>query len=172
VVYGRILQGKGVRTQTATIWQGSSKPFTVVPGKTAEVKMGAPFGLEFARAGSDTDVEIDGRKILLRESSGCILAEPQNMVPVPEVLAAKAADGKGAKVIGKFLKLDDAELLNKATATKANEQLRLFVAYFPVPEDQKDGSMTMKCKLPAAGMKVGLSIKKHPLFGKVDSEFK
>lgn len=172
VIYGRILQGKGARLQTATIWPGTSKPFTVLPGKVTEVKMGAPFGLAFERGGSDPEVEIDGRKILLRESSGCIFAEPQNMVPVPEVLAARAADGKGAKVIGKFLKLDDPELLNKVASAKANTQLRLFAAYFPVPEDLKDGSMTMKCKLPAAGMKVGLSIKKHPLFGKVDSEFK
>lgn len=171
VVYGRILQGKGVRLQTATIWQGSSKPFTVTAGKTTEVKMGAPFTLAFERAGSDPDVEIDGRKILLRESSGCVLAEPQNMVPVPDVLAAKNADGKGAKVVGKFVKLDDPELLNKASGLQANTQLRLSVAYFPVPEGQRDGSQTFKCKLPAPGMKVGLSIKKHPLFGKVDSEF-
>lgn len=172
VVYGRILQGKGQRMMTATIWPGQDKPFTVMPGKTTEVKMGAPFGLSFERGGKDQDVEIDGTRVVLTESSGCLIAEPQNMVPVPEVMAAKAADGKGQKLIAKFVKLDDPELLNKIAGTKACEQLRLAAAFFPLPDGQRDGSMVLKCKLPAAGMKVGLSIKKHPLFGKVESGFK
>lgn len=169
VVYGRILQGKGQRLQTATIWPGSSKPFTVAAGKTTEVKMGAPFGLHFVRGGSDPELEIDGTSIVLQESSGCLLAEPQNIVPVPEVLAAKAADGKGAKVVGRFVKLDDAEIFRQAAEKHSN--LRLFVGCFPVPEDNRDGSLLLKCKLPAPGMKVALSIKKHPLLGKVESAF-
>ncbi|GAB4158095.1 MAG: hypothetical protein Fur0037_25740 [Planctomycetota bacterium] len=169
VIYGRILDGKGARARTATIWPGTSKPFVVLPGKTTVVQMGAPFGLSFVRGGSGQDVEIEGARIVLTESSGCVIAEPQNMVPVPDVLAAREESGKGAKVIAKFVKLDDPELLNKAAARYS--QLRLFVAFFPVPEGNRDGSLLMKCRLPAPGMKVGLSIKKHPLFGKVTSAF-
>jgi len=41
-----------------------------------------------------------------------------------------------------------------------------------MPDGYKSGEMVLTVKLPAAGMKLGLYIKKHPLFGKVESEFK
>jgi hypothetical protein len=52
-----------------------------------------------------------------------------------EVLAAKAEDGKGAKVVGKFVHFTDSELLNKATAK--HNKLGLLCATFPMPEGYK-----------------------------------
>jgi hypothetical protein len=57
VILGRIVVGKGARAQLATIYQGSSAAFTVEAGKT-ELKMGAPFTLQFERGG-DENATID-----------------------------------------------------------------------------------------------------------------
>jgi len=83
------------------------------------------------------------------------------------VLAAKDADGKGAKVVGKFLRFSDPELVNRAAI--AHNQIGLLAASFPMPEGYKEGSLALTVKLPAAGMKLALQIKKHPLFGDVKS---
>ncbi len=170
VVFGRIVEGKGARTQLATIARGDFAPIKVEEGKTAELKMGAPFKLVFERGGSGDEVVIDGGKIVLHDRSGAVLADLHNMVLQPEVLAAKAEDGKGAKVFARFVKCDDPELLNKAAGKYTN--MGRNVAGMPFPDGVRDGSLELKAKLPFADAKVGLSIKKHPLFGKVDSDWK
>lgn len=169
VAFGRIVQGKGARTQMGTIYGGDSKPFVVEPGKTYELKMGAPFALDFDRKGTASEPEIDGARIRLKESSGCVIAELHGLALAPEVVTAKAVDGKGAKVVGKFLKCTDAELLN--TAAVKLPDIGMLVACLPVPEGGKGESLVLKVKIPA-GHKVGLTIKKHPLFGKLDSTWR
>jgi len=173
VIFGRIVQGKGARLQIGTIYRGDSKPFLVEAGKTFELKMGASFKLDFDRGGTGADLEIDATHIRLQESSGCVIAELHGLALFPELLASKIADGKGAKPIAKFLRFTDSELLGK-TASKYPD-IGLILACMPMPETNKDGgdgSMTLKTKLAAAGMKVSLSMKKHALFGKLDSEWK
>ncbi len=173
VIWGRILEGKGARVQMGTIYGADSKPFTVEAGKTFELKMGAPFSIDFERKGSVSEVAIDATRIGLREASGCVVADLHGMAVIPEVLASKMADGKGAKPIGKFVRCTDAEVLNKVA--ELWRDIGLMIACLPMPEgcrgDKKE-SMTLTLKLPAAGMKVGLAMKKHPLFGKLDSAWK
>ncbi|MGE3350639.1 MAG: hypothetical protein AB7O84_02820 [Planctomycetota bacterium] len=170
VVWGRLASGKGARLMTGTLYAADSKPFTVEAGKTTEVPMGAPFTIEFTRTGTATEVEIDAARIWLRESSGCTIGELHNMGLWPEVFVSKTADGKGAKQIDKFVKLTNADLLNKVVAKYG--EISTFAGCLPVPNDSKDGDLTMKLTLPAAGMRIGLRMKKHPLFGKLDSEWK
>ena len=170
VIWGRIVKGKGSRIQMASIFQGKSEPFAVEPGETLELKMGAPFVIEFERSGSGKDLTIDATRITLRDSSGCTISEMHGCSLVPEVMAAKTESGKGAKRIAKFTKYTDAEMLNK-TATKL-PNLGLKAACFPLPQKSRDGSMTLKASLPSTSSKVGLSVKKHPLFGKLKSDWK
>jgi len=170
VIWGRIVKGKGGRTQMASIYAGTSEPFTVEPGKTFELRMGAPFVIEFERGGSGKDLTIDATRIIVRETTGCTISEMHGCSLVPEVMAARSETGKGAKRIGKFTKFTDAELLNKTAGKLPN--LGLKAACFPLPQKSRDGSMTLKASLPAESMKVGLSVKKHPLFGKLKSEWK
>ncbi len=167
VVFGRVVAGKGARAQCATLYRGSSAVFDVEPGKTKELKMGAPFTLQFTRRG-DENASIDALSILLQEASGCVLTEFHNGIAlVPEVLAAKADDGKGAKPVAKFVKMTDAELLNEAAKKHGN--LGLFCATFPMPEGYRSGELVLTVKLPAPGMKLALHVKKHPLFGEIKS---
>ena len=168
VIFGRIVQGKGAKVMMATIAEGDGKPIAVEAGKTTELKMGAPFSIRFQRGGTDAEPSIDGLTVRLREVSGCDLVQLNGMTVVPEVLAAKAADGKGAKTIGKFGKWEDIELINKVAAKYPD--IGLMAACFPMPEGSKDGSTDLKLKA-GAGMKLGLYMKKHPLFGELKSEF-
>lgn len=164
VIFGRIVVGKGARAQNATLYRGDSKPFVVEAGKTHELKMGAPFAVQFSREGDDP-VSIDALKVLLHEASGCVLTDLQGMTLAPEVVAAKAEDGKGAKVVGKFVPFADPELVNQAV--KSHRKLGLLCALYPLPEGYKEGPMTLRVKLPAAGYKLGLQVKKHVLFGPI-----
>jgi hypothetical protein len=164
VIFGRIVVGKGARVQNATLYRGDSKPFVVEAGKTTELKMGAPFAVRFSREGEDT-VSIDALSVLLHEASGCVLTDLQGMTLAPEVLAAKAEDGKGAKVVGKFMPFTDPELVNQAV--KSHRNLGLLCALYPLPDGYKDGPMVLQVKLPAPGYKLGLQIKKHVLFGAI-----
>jgi hypothetical protein len=69
VILGRIMIGKGARAQMATLYQGKSKPFTVEAGKVFELKMGAPFALEFVRRG-DQNASIDATTIMSAKRRG------------------------------------------------------------------------------------------------------
>jgi pterin-4a-carbinolamine dehydratase len=166
VIWGRMLIGKGPRAQTASIYGGTSKPFAVEAGKTFELKMGAPFTLVWNRRG-DENASIDALKILLAESSGCVFTEQHGFNLASEVLAAKDADGKGAKPVGKFVRFSDPELVNEAA--RKHNNLGNALASFPMPEGYKNAEMVLSVKLPAAGMKMSLVIKKHALFGDVKS---
>ncbi|HEU4419907.1 MAG TPA: hypothetical protein VFT55_13325, partial [Planctomycetota bacterium] len=166
VIFGRIMNGKGSRAQVATLYQGTSKSFTVEAGKVFELKMGAPFALQFVRRG-DQNATIDATTILVSESSGCLITELQGMSLAPEVLAAKTEDGKGAKVVAKFVRFTDPELLNQAS--KKHGQLGNFAACFPMPEGYRNNELVLKIPMPAEGWKMSLSVKKHSLFGPMSS---
>lgn len=168
VVFGRIMIGKGARVQTATLYRGAAKAFDVEAGKTLELKMGAPFTIQFTRRG-DQNASIDALKVFLAEASGCVMTEMHGMTLWPEVMAAKAEDGKGQKPVGKFVRFTDPELVNKAAAKHNN--LGLLTACFPMPEGYRDGELVLQLKLPAEGMKLALVMKKHPIFGAISSAF-
>lgn len=168
VIHGRILNGKGARAQMANLYRGTSAGFDVAAGKTFELQMGAPFSLDYTRRG-DAGLSIDALKVLLREASGCVFGELHGMSLAPEVLAAKDDSGKGAKVVGKFVRFTDPDLVNKAA--NAHNNVGTLVACFPMPEDYREGELTLTAKLPADGMKVALVMKKHPLFGELKSKF-
>lgn len=170
VIFGRVVAGKGARAQTATLYRGSSATFTVEPDKTLVLKMGAPFEVEFTKSG-DEKVTIDALSIMLKEASGCVITEFQNGVSlVPEVFAAKAEDGKGAKSVGKFVRFTDGDLLNEAA--KKHNNLGLLCATFPMPAGYRSGDLVLEVDLPHPGMKVALKVKKHPLFGALESAWK
>jgi hypothetical protein len=168
VIFGRIVIGKGARTQMANLYRGNSPTFEVAAGKTFELKMGAPFTLDFTRRG-DENASIDALKVLVREATGAVFGELHGMGFAPEVLAAKAEDGKGAKVVGKFVRFTDPELVNKAAGKHGN--VGTLVASFPMPEGYRDGELVLSLKLPAEGMKLALAVKKHPVFGALHSRF-
>ncbi|MBL8754354.1 MAG: hypothetical protein JNK15_13715 [Planctomycetes bacterium] len=168
VIWGRMMIGKGARAQVANLYQGEAKPFTVEAGKTFDLKMGGPFELTFTRRG-DESVSLDALKVVLAESSGCVFGDLHGMSLACEVMAAKEADGKGAKLVGKFVRFTDPELVN--VAQKTHKNIGNPIACFPMPDGYRTGEMVLTFKL-AAGMKVGLVQKKHPIFGELKTVWK
>jgi len=77
-------------------------------------------------------------------------------------------DGKGAKVVGRFVRFTDSDQLTALTSKLPD--LGLIMGTMPVPQGQLD-SMVLEVALPGEGMKVGLEVKKHPLFGRLVSPF-
>jgi len=131
--------------------------------------MGAPFTIDFDVVHDGAKARVDGSRIRVRESLGCVIAEPHGWAVIPEVLAAKTEDGKGAKVVGKFVRFTDSALLT--TLVSKLPDLGLYMAMMPVPQGAKD-SLVLEVVLPSPGMKVGLEMKKHPLFGRLVSTFR
>ena len=70
VIFGRVLTGKGARTQMATIYRGDSEPFEVKAGEEFDLEMGSPFRLDYEREEDGGDVLIHGAKIRLLDKSG------------------------------------------------------------------------------------------------------
>ncbi len=170
ILMGQITSGKGARMQSAMIVPGPKTGTLVVEaGKTATLKMGAPFKIDFERAGSDKQARIDATRIVVRDTSGCAMGRMHNASVVPDVMVARDESGKGAKKVAKFSKFTDSELLVKAT--QKYPSLGLQAACFPIPADSRDGDMTLVVDVPE-GMKVGLQMKKHPMFGKLSSDWK
>lgn len=169
ICYGRIVEGKGARATFATIYRGDSKPFPIEADKVNGLQMGAPFTLDFEVVHDGQKARIDGTRIRVKEQLGCVLAEMHGWAVIPDVLAAKAEDGKGAKPVGKFVRFTDSALLTELVNKLPD--LGLYMAMMPVPQGAKD-SMVLEVTLPAAGSKVGLEVKKHPLFGRLVSTFR
>ena len=172
ICFGRVISGKGSRSQMASIFRGKAEPFQVEAGKLFTLEMGAPFALEFQRGGNDKEVEIEAPKITLHDRSGAVYADLFNAVLYPEVVASRSETGKGAKVIGEFIRMNDPEFVDAASRKEEWKNLGRGVIAFPRPKGSRRGDMTLKAKLPFKDAKVGLRIKRHPLFGKIGSEFK
>ena len=169
VLFGRIVVGKGPRVQMATLYRGDSESFLVEAGKVKELKMGGPFTLSWKRDGDDPAV-IDALTLIVKDGLGCAYTQWHGLSLACDVLASSQPDGKGAKVVGKFVPFTDADLVNEAA--KVHQQLMQQTACFPMPEGYKQGPLQLKVDLPAAGMKLQLVVKKHPWFGVVQSLWK
>lgn len=169
LTYGRIVSGKGGRGSEADVYAGAMEPIIVNPGETATVTLGGPFKIDFERKVEGEEVVIDALKITVVGVSGEIYGRINGAPPVPEVLAAKTPDGKGAKTIGEFVAMDEDGLLN---AANRYPNMSLDVGFFPMPKGEHDGELVLKVKPPFPDALIGLRQKKNKLFGKLDPIFK
>lgn len=172
VIWGRIVNGKGARVQTAQLYPSDdSESFLVKAGETFTLSMGEPFVLDFDREG-DKDASIDALSICVKEASGCRILGVHGTSLECDVLASKTGKAKGAKSVGAFQPFTNDQLIVKATEQYRN--LGFLVACAPMPKGYREGPMVLKVSLPQDGMKLGLSVKKgkHKLFGKLGTVWK
>ncbi len=87
-----------------------------------------------------------------------------------EVQAAATESGRGAGTFAKFARMESYDFIDAAAVRWAN--LGRHVAMFPAPMGAKLGDTTLVRKLPFRGAKVRLLMRRHPLFGKISSDFK
>ncbi len=172
ISFGRIVVGRGARTQMAQIFKGDSEPFTVEEGKTLSLEMGAPFRIDFEREGGDRDLAIDASKLRVLDVSGAQYAHLHNAVLTPDVVASTNSDGRGAREYGGFIPIDDVDLA--LVFAELSPLLNLSAIGFPRPNQSQgqSGDLVLRLRLPAPGMVVGLRQSRHPLFGKLLPVFK
>ena len=169
LTYGRIVSGKGGRGMDADVYAGAMEPILVNAGENATVTLGAPFKLDFERKVEGDEVVVDALKLAVVGVSGEIYGRINGAAAIPEVLAAKTADGKNAKTIGEFVAMDEDALL-KASGRYPN--MAFDVGFFPMPKGEQEGNLVLKAKLPFPDALIGLRQKKNKLFGKLDPIFK
>ena len=169
VTFGRITSGKGARTMQAHLYPGSMEPFGVKPGEVAELKLGKPFVLEFARGGEGAEVTIDPTSFRVVGAGGEVYSRINGATPLPDVVVSKKKGAKSGKVIGSFVLLDR-EQLNEI----ANElpKLGIQAGFFGRPKGKWEKTLVFQGKLPYPKAFVGLRQKKNKLFGKLDPVFK
>ncbi|MFK7742859.1 MAG: hypothetical protein AB8H80_21285 [Planctomycetota bacterium] len=171
VIFGRMVHGKGARVQMAQIYPSDeSESFVIKEGETLTLEMGAPLRIEFVKEGSGKDVTIDATSIHVRDKSGLMITAMHGMSIDCDVMAAKNEKGKGKKEIGSFVPFTSAELIGTASQNYPN--LGFLIATYPLPKGYKEGELKLTAELPAEGMKVGLFVKKHKFFGKLETVWK
>jgi hypothetical protein len=166
--FGRIESGKGARIMTANVFPGSFERVKVEAGKTTTIALGAPFHLDFQKAGTETEVEIDAVGIRIRGRAGELYTHVNGAAPAPHVLIARSDDGKGAREAGEFVPIRDPETLN--LVSNGQRTLGSHVGFYPIPKGSR-GETRLKLAVPP-GHFVGLQEKKNKLFGKLDPIFK
>ena len=129
----------------------------------------APFTLDFAREGNGDNVEINSLKMRVYGKAGELYSHINGAAPAPEVVAAKAQDGKGAKVVGGFIPITNGDLAN--SIANQNTKLGIQVGFYPVVKGDAKGSTVLEVKV-SRGFKVGLRQNKNKLFGKLVPVFK
>ncbi|MHC4077644.1 MAG: hypothetical protein ACYST0_04275 [Planctomycetota bacterium] len=175
ITYGRVVQGKGSRAIVAQILQGHSEPVEVKEGENTLVELGAPFKIDFEHSRDKGFVVVDSVKFKIKGRSGEHYAKISGAVATPEVLYAKAEDGKGARVVGEFIPITNGDMLNKAAETMKENGIRIGgfeVAFFAIAKGARDYSTRVRFLPKFPDGHVGLRQKKHKLFGKLDPNFK
>ncbi len=175
ICYGRAEKGKGAQTQMAHIFKGDSKVIKVEKGKKTVVKLGGPFKFDFKKGGDETNVVIDSLFFRILGVSGEVYGKIQGPTPAPEIVAAKNANGRGAKVVGTYVGISGPVILNTASKTLGDAHVKagniqgmgVNVAYFPIVKGDKTCSTVLKFEMPYPGALIGLRLKKHKMFGKI-----
>jgi hypothetical protein len=156
---GEVRKGKKQQTQKALILPpGSQLRWTVEPGKTTTVELGGPFGFDFKTARTSDGVVVIGKSVVVTGARGERYERPWNCVAHPEAAVRKQGDKKGAAPIALDHVLD-----LEALDDEGKMAYDLIDAWFP-----------LDTLLPFVGdaFEVQLTERRHPLFGKVESEWK
>jgi hypothetical protein len=175
IAFGRVGDGgKGPTAVHGCLFKGNSRTLTVEAGKPATLSLGAPFLLEWQRDGSETEAKIDSLRMRIVGQAGEVYARINGATPAPEVLVGKSKDGKGAKVAGQFVAMQDSETLNKLNSKKLSEkiELRLDVGFFPIVKGEKEPTTVLTVPLAGKDLLIALVQRQHKLFGKLDPVWK
>ncbi len=157
LITGRVSKGKREQIAKALIVPPEkARSYEVTAGQTVKVELGAPFGFEFSVRQSDEKVTVVGDSVVVSGRGGETYQRLWNCVVTPEASVRKAGSKKGGK----------AEEMRTATAQEDINAADgdYAVAWFPWDTDLP--------KKKGEEAEVQLSMKKHKLFGKIESEWR
>ena len=167
--YGRIAEGKGNNWMTADIFKGKSEVIKVEAGEAKVLTIGAPFMIDFEKATSGANVELNAHKLTLFGAANEQYVHLNGCVPELDVFFAKDERGRGARPMGTFVPVDSAEI-----AAKLNTEfpdLGYWAPMFPVVKGAKDRVNLLIFTPPGDGF-VGMRGVKPKVFGKIESAWK
>lgn len=153
ILYGVIRSGKGERTQKAVITKGQSKAAIVEAGKSATIKIGEPFSLDFEWSLSGNKLTVPGASVVVVGSSGERYEMIWDEVPTPEIQVRAAGKPFGRPVETR-----------RAVISDLNQAANWGILWHPI-------DATFDVSKPSDKFEVRLS-EKHKWFGKLESAWK
>lgn len=147
IASGAITSGKKTSMNVIRIYQGTSAPFTVEPGKTTTLELGAPYTLRFDTYQDGEELVVDGRSLRVFGRGGEEYAMFYEDPPQPDV---EVRDSKGRKV-GKPTTMRRPDLSHWQLDEKGN------ILWFPLDERIENPGQD--------AYEVQLSQKSHKLLG-------
>ncbi len=165
IFYGRIYNGKAPRANYSVLLKGKSPSIKVEAGKTVTVQLGAPFHLEFEKKQEGRNLIMDSSTFWIRGNFGVKYTSFMPEVLEPDLLVAKDQNGKGARKMGSWRRLEGNELEGlRRTFSKVP---LLHLAFVPINKDTKNG-ITSLIKVPLKKAPfIGVRQSKHKMFGKL-----
>ncbi|HEX6885748.1 MAG TPA: hypothetical protein VF530_20410 [Planctomycetota bacterium] len=155
---GQVSSGKKAQMMKCLIVPGkAARAWTVKPGETTKVELGAPFTLDFKVQQDAESVSVVGPSIVVVGRGGETYQRLWNCVLTPEVHARKAGAKKGNKE-GKLVPVGSQEELE-------THQYDMQKAWFPFGEP-------IQKAIPGETYELQLTEKKHKLFGALESEWR
>jgi len=152
---GMIAVGKKKQLQKVLIVAGESTPtWTVEAGKSVDVELGGPFGFDFKADVDPKGCQVIGETVVVVGAAGERYERPYLCVARPEASARVAGAKKGTKFVKMPATTDTMEVQKKGWN----------VTWFP-----KD--LAIDVKGAEGEVEVQLTEKKHPLFGKITSQW-
>ena len=150
--FGEVRKGKKQQTMKALILPGAKTPtWNVSEGETTTVKLGGPFDLDFDIDVEDESIQVMGRTVVVTGVGHERYERPWNCVSKAEAAYRKA----GAKRGSKGEKMSLLSVIDKEWED----------AWFPL-------STTIEKKAVETDVEVQIVIKKHKLFGKIESSWR
>ncbi len=150
--FGEVRKGKKQQTMKSLILPGAKTPmWDVTEGETTVVKLGGPFDLAFAIDVEEQSIKVLGRSVVVTGVSHERYERSWNCVTKAEAAYRKAGAKRGSK--GEKMAL-------LSVIDKEWED-----AWFPL-------STTIEKKAAEADVEVQIVMKKHKLFGKIESSWR
>lgn len=158
LISGRVSKGKREQTLKALVVPPEkAKGYDLAAGDNLTIELGAPFGFEFEVRQNAENVTVVGNTVFVSGRGGETYQRLWNCVVTPDAVARKVGTKKG----GKEETMRTATNQDDISVSPAGYE----VAWFPwdVELPKKKGEEELE---------VQLSMKKHKLFGKIESEWR
>ncbi|MDF1838171.1 MAG: hypothetical protein P1V35_09905 [Planctomycetota bacterium] len=155
LLVGMIKKGKKQQLQKVLMIPGSTDlSWNVGSGETVKVELGGPFKFDFGCDADSKGCQVIGTTVAVVGAAGERYERPWLCVPRPKASGRKAGAKRGTK----------AEKMGAVTSTEEVSKKGWVITWFP-----KD--MGIDIKNAETSVEVQLTQKKHPLFGKITSDW-
>lgn len=156
LLVGGLEKGKRKQAMKAMILPGGEmEPWTVKPGETTKIELGAPFGFDFSAEEKSKWVTVTGKTVAIVGSAGERYERFWNCVPAPDVSIRKAGTKKGGRAETMPVIRDEDKLFDSGFGA----------AWFPL-------DLKVLKKKEGEDIEIMLSEKKNKLFGSIESEWR